>query len=56
MMPMQSQILQTEPADQVAAPLEEPVEKIVAELGRRAKGAAVGLRNAATDAKNKALT
>ena len=39
--------VQTKPAEDVAA--------IVAELGRRAKSAAIGLRNATTEAKNKAL-
>ena len=39
--------VQTKPEDAVA---------IVAELGRRAKEAAVALRNASTQAKNEALT
>ena len=39
--------VQTKPAEDAAA--------IVAELGRRAKAAAVALRNASTDAKNRAL-
>ncbi len=40
--------VQTKPTEDAAA--------VVAELGRRAKAAAAGLRNAGTDAKNRALT
>ena len=39
--------VQTKPAEDAAA--------VVAELGRRARAAAVALRNASTDAKNRAL-
>ena len=48
MMPVQTQNLQTKPLEDAAA--------IVAELGRCAKSAAAALRNATTEAKNKALS
>lgn len=48
MMPTRTQTMQTKPLEDAAA--------IVAELGRRAKSAAAALRNASTEAKNKALS